>query len=61
MELALDFLSVRDMGSVHDLNVYVSTIKVEACGKAFRSDNAVADNRGVVVLLNNKSDGVRRY
>lgn len=61
MELTLDFLSVRDMGSVHDLDVYVSTIKVEACGKAFRSDNAVADNRGAIILLNYEGDGVRWY
>ena len=61
MEQALNFLSVRDMGSVHDLDVYVSTIKVKACGKAFRSDNAVADNRGAVDLLNNEGNGVRRY
>ncbi|AQK98939.1 phospholipase A1 EG1, chloroplastic/mitochondrial [Zea mays] len=50
VELALDFLSLRDLGSVHDVGAYVSAIKAEACGKVSRSDNAAADSRGVAVL-----------
>ncbi|XP_066310355.1 phospholipase A1 EG1, chloroplastic/mitochondrial-like [Miscanthus floridulus] len=50
VELALDFLSLRDLGSVHDLGAYVSSIKAEAGGKVSKSDNAVADSRGATVL-----------
>ena len=50
VELALDFLSLRDLGSVHDLGAYVSSIKAGACGKVSKSDNAVADSRGAAVL-----------
>ncbi|KAG2602629.1 phospholipase A1 EG1, chloroplastic/mitochondrial-like [Panicum virgatum] len=40
VELALDFLRLRDLGSVHDLGAYVSSIKAGTCGKA---PNAAAD------------------
>ncbi|WVZ67805.1 hypothetical protein U9M48_016835 [Paspalum notatum var. saurae] len=43
VELALDFLSLRDLGSVHDLGTYVSSIKAETCGKV---PDAVASRRG---------------
>ncbi|PAN27042.1 hypothetical protein PAHAL_5G055100 [Panicum hallii] len=46
VELALDFLRLRDPGSVHDLGTYVSSIKAETCGKA---PNAAADGRGGVL------------
>ncbi|XP_004972293.2 phospholipase A1 EG1, chloroplastic/mitochondrial [Setaria italica] len=40
VELAMDFLRLRDPASVHDLGAYVSSIKAETCGKA---PNAAAD------------------
>ncbi|RLN23926.1 galactolipase DONGLE, chloroplastic-like [Panicum miliaceum] len=46
VELALDFLRLRDPGSVHDLGTYVSSIKAETSGKA---PNAAADGRGGVL------------
>ncbi|RLN04926.1 hypothetical protein C2845_PM13G16270 [Panicum miliaceum] len=46
VELALDFLRLRDPGSVHDLGTYVSSIKTETCGK---EPNAAADGRGGVL------------
>ncbi|KAJ1286668.1 hypothetical protein BS78_03G369700 [Paspalum vaginatum] len=46
VELALDFLNLRDLGSVHDLDTYVSSIKAEICGKV---PDAVASRRGGVV------------
>ena len=50
VELALDFLSLRDLGSVHDLGAYVSSIKAEAGGKVPKSDNAARESRGAAVL-----------
>ena len=46
VELALDFLRLRDLGSVHDLGAYVSSIKARTCGEA---QNAAADGRGGVL------------
>ncbi|XP_066310356.1 phospholipase A1 EG1, chloroplastic/mitochondrial-like [Miscanthus floridulus] len=50
VELALDFLSLRDLGSVHDLGAYVLSIKAEAGSKVSKSDNAATDSRGAAVL-----------
>ncbi|CAD6235583.1 unnamed protein product [Miscanthus lutarioriparius] len=50
VELALDFLSLRDLGNVHDLGAYVLSIKAEAGGKVSKSDNAATDSRGAAVL-----------
>ncbi|CAO2182029.1 unnamed protein product [Urochloa humidicola] len=46
VELALDFLRIRDPGSVHDIGAYVASIKAEACSKV--AQNAAADGRGGV-------------
>ncbi|CAL4959944.1 unnamed protein product [Urochloa decumbens] len=46
VELALDFLRLRDPGSVHDIGAYVSSIKAEASGKV---PNAAADGHGGVL------------
>ncbi|CAL4953204.1 unnamed protein product [Urochloa decumbens] len=52
VELALDFLTLRDPGSVHDLGAYVSSIKAEACGKA-------APNAGVLAKAMEFVEGQR--
>nr|CAB3479137.1 unnamed protein product [Digitaria exilis] len=46
VELALDFLSLRDPGSVHDLGAYVASVKAEACGKV---PNAAEDG-GILAM-----------
>jgi pimeloyl-ACP methyl ester carboxylesterase len=47
VELALDFLRLRDPASVHDLGAYVSSIKAESCDKVRNA--AAAGGRGGVL------------
>ncbi|CAO1946916.1 unnamed protein product [Urochloa humidicola] len=54
VELALDFLRLRDPGSVHDIGAYVSAIKAETCGKM---SNAAAD--GVLAKVTDFVEGQR--
>ncbi|CAO1942670.1 unnamed protein product [Urochloa humidicola] len=57
VELALDFLRLRDPGSVHDIGAYVSAIKEETCGKV---PNAAADGRrGVLAKVTEFVEGQR--
>ncbi|KAL6616548.1 hypothetical protein ACP70R_038818 [Stipagrostis hirtigluma subsp. patula] len=46
VELALDFLRLRDLGSVHDIGTYVASLKAGTCGKVSK---AVANGGGGVL------------